>query len=88
MSGELARARYLLTSRVSRFLFFKHDKFQSPGVQSVYYELIRENSELKIDLVDSCYIISEVYNIVKNQFESFVDKIIIDDYYFTNILLK
>jgi hypothetical protein len=40
---------------------------------------IRENSGSEVDLVDSCYIILEVYNVIKNQPLSLADRVVTDN---------
>jgi hypothetical protein len=42
-------------------------------------KLIRENSRLEVNLIDSYYIILEIYNIIKNQSLSLIDRIVIDN---------
>jgi hypothetical protein len=40
---------------------------------------IRENSGSEVDLIDSHYVILEIYNIIKNQPLSLTDRVVIDN---------
>jgi hypothetical protein len=47
-------------------------------VRSARYESIRENLGSEVDLVDSCHVILEPYNVVENQPLSLVDRVVTD----------
>ena len=41
-------------------------------------KLIRENSKSKVNLIDSYYVILEVYNVVENQSLSLINRVVTD----------